>query len=213
MTSQGIDANGPFRFVASVIVLTIAAPLVLRPVVDLLKRADTRAWARNGFMAATVTALFIATLDANVLWTAVPAAVAMLVCVVLRRLDARFSRRDAILVPSIASLCLAIADWNLPLREGIVVATAIVFAIRIAIVLIPRSPVVPPSHCFAIAPLGLILQSNLLARDQRYVGLPAIAIVVITPFVLRLFTPATIRARRILRIAIVSLVYPLAMFG
>jgi hypothetical protein len=214
MTALHLDAHASFRFFASVVVLTLAMPFALRRVVDLLTRADTRSWARNGAAAAMVVALWYASVARDLAWTVLPGAAAIAACVAFRRMDARFSRRDAVLLPTIGTLLIALIDYTgLSVERSLLAAVTIVFAIRLTIVLLRREDGLRPSLCFAFAPLGVMLQSHFFARDQRYAGWPALLIAIVTPFVLRLLMRDTPAARRRLRAAIVFAVYPLAAYG
>ncbi|MFL6245988.1 MAG: hypothetical protein ACJ74H_08195, partial [Thermoanaerobaculia bacterium] len=87
------------------------------------------------------------------------------------------------------------------------IAALLILGIRIAVTYIP-SPL-PPALSFIAAPLGLVLQTGFFARDQRYFGWHALAIVVITPFVLRLVLRNARRATQIL----VLVIYPLALYS
>jgi hypothetical protein len=59
----------------------------------------------------------------------------------------------------------------------------------------------------------LIPETHFFARDQRHLGWPAIAIVILTPIVLRLALPATDRWQRRLRFAAAWIVYPIACYA
>lgn len=214
MTSIHLDAHASFRFFASVVLLVLGVPLAARRIIDLLTRADTRAWARNGTVATVLVALWYASITRNLLWTLLPSAAAVAACVLLRRLDARFSRRDAILLPTIGAVLIALIDsTGFSVEQSLLAAVVIVFAIRLIIVLLRRKDGLRPALCFAFAPLGVMLQSHFFARDQRYAGWPALLIAIVTPFVLRLLVRDTPAARRRLRVAIVFAVYPLASYG
>ncbi|HVG25734.1 MAG TPA: hypothetical protein VND45_16375, partial [Thermoanaerobaculia bacterium] len=67
----------------------------------------------------------------------------------------------------------------------------------------------PPALAFLVAPLALVLQTNFFGRDQRYFGWHALAMVIVTPFVLRLVLRDARRAVIILTMA----VYPLALYA
>jgi hypothetical protein len=214
MTSLHMDAHASFRFFASIIFLVLAVPLASRRIVDLLTRADTRAWARNGAVATVFISLWCASIGHNLAWTLIPSGLAIATCVLLRRVDVRFSRRDAILLPTIGTVLIAIIDSRgLSVERSLLVAVALVFAIRIAVALMRRTEGLRPALCFALAPLGLLLQSHFFGRDQRYVAWPALLIALVTPFLLRVFLRDTPRSRRRLRATIVFAIYPLAAYG
>ncbi|MBV8547310.1 MAG: hypothetical protein JO088_21410, partial [Acidobacteria bacterium] len=46
-SSIGLDARAPMRFVLSLILVPLLWTFALRPILNILGRDDTRAWARN----------------------------------------------------------------------------------------------------------------------------------------------------------------------
>ncbi|HYI13015.1 MAG TPA: hypothetical protein VEK57_28470 [Thermoanaerobaculia bacterium] len=203
----GFDAHGPFRWIAGLMLLPIVFPLVLRPVTRLLATGET--WARNAAVVAPLVMLWMAVLRRSALWAFVPCAILLALCVVLRHRDLRFTRRDAVLVPVFLTTLLGLIDatpW-LPAESAVCVAALLVFALRVAVTFI-ASPVAP-ALAFVAAPLGLVLQTGFFARDQRYFGWHALALVVVTPFVLRFLLRDGRRATALL----VFLIYPLALYS
>ena len=160
----------------------------------------------------------------DILWTALPALIAATLFVLLRRVDIDFGRRDAILLPTFIAVLLGLIDMtNLPVERAMPIAAGIVMAVRIAIVFVGsgRKLKVPklstfdltPSLAFAAAPLGLVLQTHFFARDQRYAGWPAIAIAVLTPFVMRAFVRNRPDIRRRIRIAVAFAIFPIVAYS
>ena len=202
----GIDAHGPFRWLAGMMLLPILLPLALRPVTRRL--IDARAWARNAVLIAPVVTLWLATVRRDVFWTIVPCALVLLVCTLLRDRELRFARRDVVLFAAFLPTLLALGDiGGLPADAAIYVAALLIFGLRIGITFLP-SPVAP-ALAFVAAPLALVLQTGFFARDQRYFGWHALAIVVITPIVLRLVLTNARRATAML----VFLTYPLTLYS
>lgn len=206
-TTLDFDAHGPFRWIAGLMLLPVFVPLLLRPVIRRL--ASGNAWARNAAIAAPLVTLWMATVRHDVRWTLVPCALVLLAATLLRHRDPGFTRRDVVLVPAFLTTLLAVLDvaTNQPTDAALYIAALIVFAVRIGVAFIPSS--LPPALAFLIAPLGLVLQTGFFARDQRYFGWHALALVAITPFVLRVFLKNARRATAIL----VFLVYPLALLS
>ncbi|MDQ3280697.1 MAG: hypothetical protein M3Q69_04720, partial [Acidobacteriota bacterium] len=202
----GFDAHGPFRWIASLMLLPIFVPLAMRPVARRLARSA--AWARNGVFAGALVVLWMVTARQSVVWTIVPFALLIATCTLLRERAMQFTRRDVVLLPTFFAALLGLIDVapSLPIDGCVAIAALLVFALRIAVPFI-ASPVVP-ALAFMAAPLGLALQTSFFARDQRYFGWHALAIVVITPFVLRLTLRNRRRAWKILALAI----YPLALY-
>ncbi|HEV7768978.1 MAG TPA: hypothetical protein VGQ76_28555 [Thermoanaerobaculia bacterium] len=195
-TRFGFDAHGPFRWVAGLMLLPILVPLIFRPLIRRLKSAE--AWAFNTILIAPLVTLWLVTVHRSVFWAAVPCAIVILTCTLLRNRDLQFTRRDTVLLAAFLPTWLALIDVNpgLPDDGVIYVSALLIFAIRIAITFIPSS--LPPALAFLAAPLGLAFQTGFFARDQRYFGWHALAIVIVTPFVLRLTLRNTKRATQIL---------------
>ncbi|HET8774305.1 MAG TPA: hypothetical protein VFP80_10955 [Thermoanaerobaculia bacterium] len=203
----GLDAHGPMRWVLGLMILPVLVPLVLRPVARLL--AQGRAWARNAAMLAPLVTLFLVTAQMTVARAVVPCAVAILICTVLRKRELAFSRTDVVLVPVFLTTLLALMDAGpaVSVFGWVPVAAFLVFLVRFAVTLIP-SPL-PPALAFLVAPLALVLQTGFFARDQRYFGWHALAVVVVSPFVVRLF----VKNRRRAMTALTMIVFPLALFA
>jgi hypothetical protein len=204
--SLGFDAHGPFRWVAGLILLPILLPLLFRPVTRRL--IDAQSWARNAVVIAPVVTMWLVTMKRDVFSTIVPCAIVVGVCTLLRQRDLRFTRRDVVLIAAFLPTLLAVGDITHPSAEvAVYMAALIVFGVRIAITFLPSA--MPPALAFIAAPLGVLLQTGFFARDQRYFGWHAMAIVVVTPFVLRLTMKNARRATAVL----VFVTYPLALFG
>jgi hypothetical protein len=216
----GFDAHGPFRWMAGLMLLPVLVPFVLRPVTRRL--AEGAAWARSAVLVAPLVMLWVAVLRKDVWWTLVPCALVVAICVALRDRDLRFTRRDAVLVPVFLTTLLGLIDAmpSLAAESAVCVAALLVFVLRIATVYVGRAASLPehglpgrvplaPALYFVAAPLGLLLQTGFFARDQRYFGWHALALVVITPFVLRFLLKDGRRATRLL----VFVIYPLALYS
>lgn len=212
---QNIDEHSPFRFVALLVILPLIAPWILRPVIALLERGNTQRWARNSAILSMLVPLWFVSIEPKIGWATIPTAFALIVILLLRHNDVAFSRHDAILIPTFATVFLALIDLTrIGMYEQFVLALAIVFATRVAVAVIPRSKALEPAACFAIAPLALILQSGFVDSDLRHLGWPPLLIAVLTPFLLRL--SVRLRARQMRRLIafvifpIVALAYPSA---
>src|SRR3954465_8121192 len=111
MTNEKLNANAPFRFYFTLVILPIVATLLFRPIIERRTRPDTRAWARNGVAWALLAApWYVSVARQDILWTALPAAIAVAVFTLLRHVDIGFSRRDAILLPTFAAVLIGIVD-------------------------------------------------------------------------------------------------------
>jgi hypothetical protein len=203
----GIDAHGPFRWMAGLMLLPIVLPLLLRPIARRLAVAE--AWARNAVLVAPLVTLWLVTVRRDVVWTLVPCALVIAVCTLLRHRQLGFTRRDAVLVAAFLPAFLAIGDLDhsFPADAAIYTAALLILGLRIAVTFLPSA--LPPALSFIAAPLALILQTGFFARDQRYFGWHALALVVITPFVLRFFLTNARRAIAVL----VFVTYPLTLYS
>jgi xanthosine utilization system XapX-like protein len=204
--SLGFDAHGPFRWIAALMLLPIVVPFVLRPIARRL--SDGAAWARNAALIAPLVTLWLVTVRQDVLWTLLPCALVLAACTFLRRRELHFTRRDVVLIPTFMTALLGVMDVKfMTTTTAIYIAALLVLGLRIAVSFI-RSPL-PPALAFIAAPLGLVLQTGFFARDQRYFGWHALAVVAITPFVLRFLLKDARRAIAILTFAI----YPIALYS
>jgi hypothetical protein len=119
-----------------------------------------------------------------------------------------YSRFDWILLPTAGTTIMGLIDvTELAMHQVVIVAFLIVFALRIAVTFI-RSPL-EPALAFLLAPVALALQTSFFARDQRYFGWHALAIVLFSPFVVRLLLRNRRRALRWLAFVI----YPIAVYS
>lgn len=204
-TTLGFDARAPFRWIAGMIVLPLIVPLIFRPLIRRL--ADSTSWAVNTILIAPLVLLWFVTISRAPLWVLVPFAMVVAICTLLRHRELAFTRYDVVLVPTLLAVLLGVNDAfaSLSIDRVLLVGLLIVFALRVAVALVPRD--LPPALAFIAAPLGLVLQTGFFSRDQRYFGWHALAVAVITPFVIRVFLRNARRAIAML----VLVTYPLSM--
>ena len=214
LKSHDLDAHISFRFFAAFAAITIVTTFALRPIVNLLTTADTRAWARNGAAFAMIVAVWYATVSRVVMWTLIPTAVAIVVCTLLRRVHMHFTRRDTILVASFFPTFMALLDCtSLAVEQAIVVAAGSLLALRLLLVFIRRGRALDQPSCFALSPVALMFQAHFLARDQRHTAWPALIVIFVTPILMRIFINNSAVARRRVRLAIAFAIYPIAAYG
>jgi hypothetical protein len=170
--------------------------------------ATCEPWARNAVLVAPLIALWMATVRRSPGWTIVPCALVIALCALLRHRPLHFTRRDAVLLPAFLASLLAFIDVApRQIDQVFYLALLLVLAVRVAVTFIPST--LPPALAFLAAPLALVLQTGFFSRDQRYLGWHALAIVTVTPFVLRVLLKDARRAIAILTFA----VYPLALYS
>jgi len=234
--SIGLDARAPLRFVLGLMLIPLLWTFALRPLLAILSRDDTRAWARNAFASASIGILWFVIIDRNLAWVMIAPAFVLAVALVMRMIDAHFTRQDLILLPVLATVYLALLDL-LPrsVEQVLLLSALIVFAVRMAVVLIlpgtagvpPASstrdetaggtPAVPgrllPALCFALAPLGLALQSSFNAYDMRHSPWAPLALAIVSPLLLRALIRDTPATRGRFRAALRYVIYPLAAYA
>jgi hypothetical protein len=201
-TLHNLDAHAPMRFFAGLLILPIVMPLLLRPLFRRME--DAQPWARNAVIGAMLFAVWIAAATRAILWTVIPAALAIAVFFALRRVAMRFTRHDLILLPAFLTTFMALIDVGVGGMEGVVTyALAIVMAVRLAVGFL-RLPLAPAFAFLAAAPLGLLLQTSLFTRQVRHLGWPTLAAVIVTPFILRFL----LRNRRHAMLLLAFVAYP-----
>ena len=132
----------------------------------------------------------------------------------MRKINAHFTRHDLILLPVLATMYLALLDL-LPrsVEQVLLLSALLVFLVRIAIVLIRRETGLPPGPCFALAPLGLVLQSSFNAYDVRHSPWAPLALVVLSPLLFRAAIRDSLTMRARFRAALRYVIYPLAAYA
>jgi hypothetical protein len=210
----GFDARAPMRFALGLMLIPLFWTLALRPLLDLFVRDDTRAWARNAFASASAGILWFVIIDRNLVWVLIAPAIVLGVSTAMRKTDAHFSRHDLILLPVLATVYLALLDFvPRSVEQLFVIALAIVFLVRIAVVPIRRASGLPPSLCFALAPLGLALQSSFNSYDVRHSPGGPLILAIVSPLLLRAFVNDTPLMRSRFRAALRYVIYPLAAYA
>ncbi|HSY47564.1 MAG TPA: hypothetical protein VLC46_02010 [Thermoanaerobaculia bacterium] len=212
--TMGFDAHAPMRFVLGLMLVPLLWTFALRPLLTILGRDDTQAWARNAFASASVLILWFAIITHDVVWVLIAPALVLAVALAMRKIDGRFTRYDLILLPVLATVNLALLDFLPdPVDRVLLMAVGAVFAVRMSIVTIRPRTALPPAMCFALAPLGLAFQSSFNSRDIRHLPWWPLIFAIVTPLLLRALvrdSPAT-RAR--FRKALCYVVYPLAGYA
>ncbi len=214
MTRLGRDAHGPSRFFVALLIAPIVTVALVDRIARLLADRESQPWSVILAAIAMATGLWTALLDDSMAWVIVPSALVLASSVALRRYELRFSRRDFLLIPSALSLFFALADIKpgQPLDRYVLVATAIVLVERGALAIIKPRRILEPALDFAIAPLALLAQIQLLGYHQRHFGWLPLLIVTGTPLILRVVIPDRPRVRRRLLAIVACLVYPLVSY-
>jgi len=210
-TVLNLDARAPARFIAGLVLL----PIVFAMLWSAVAKPALSRWAAIAAGAAMMSSLWLSLFEQDLFWVTVPTALALVVIFALRNLDAQFTRRDLILLPTIFSVFLALIDLR-PAQttaEQFLLAVALVFAVRLAIVFIPGRG--EPALAFVLSPLALTLQTLFFSPHQRHLGWPSLLIALGTPFLVRV--GQAILPVRTGKIAcpttLLLLVYPIASYS
>lgn len=210
-TAAGFDARASFWFIAAVIVLPMVSAFILAWPIRRLAEPVARVWAFWTAVASLFASLWIALIEQNLFWTAIPPLTVFLVAAAISRHRASFSRRDAILLPATFAVFLALFDLlpRLVFYQHAILATILILGVRLILTTVARAGI-PAALCFAAAPLALALQSHFVDYAQRHNGWPVLAIALLSPIALRFLFRSTPRNRRAIRLAVIWFVYPVA---
>lgn len=212
--AMGFDAHAPMRFVIGLMVIPLLWTVALRPLLTILARDDTRAWARNSFAAAAIAILWFVIIGHDLAWVLIAPGLLLGVVLAMRKTDAAFTRHDLILLPVLGTVYFALIDL-LPrsVEQLLLLALAVVFAVRIAVVPIRRATGLPPALCFALAPLGLALQSSFNSYDARHSPWGPLGLAILSPLLLRALVHDSTAVRARFRGALRYVIYPLAAYA
>jgi hypothetical protein len=232
------DAHGPFRWVGGMMLMAILVPLVLRPVVRCLANGEAWA-RNTAIIAPLVTLWLVTIHMKLFTAIVPCAIVILICVVLRKRDMHFTRHDVVLVPVLLMTLMAVIdvVKMRVPVNECVPIAALVVLVLRLGVGLIQggrasRPPAADvssgaelpgkmpgsggrdarppaPGLAFAFAPLGLFLQTGFFARDQRYLGWHALAIVAITPFLVRLFA----RNERRLRRALAFFIFPLALFA
>jgi hypothetical protein len=208
MRSLGLSASGPSAQFLLAIALTFLLPLLARPLLPLVTAKRWVSWSFSiALAAAPITLMHFGTLRHVVLHGVTAAAI-----VFARRLEPRFSRADAVLIPTLLSLFFALFDLGFGRTPAstFVRAAMIVLALRLGVGAFSKSR--RPGLAFAAAPLALLFQMQWL--EPRVAAWLAMAWLAVTPFLLtRVSDDRLRRFAAYVAYPIVVAAYPLTLAG
>jgi hypothetical protein len=216
LTARGLNAHAPMEFIAGVVLLPLLAAAALRSSLLVLASAETRDWARNAAAFSLLGALWSALEAQELTWVVVPTLLAFATAFLLRHHDARFTMRDAVLVPATMTTYLALMDTDpsMPVHRAFIASVLLILALRLIVSAIAvRAEPLVPALCFALSPLALVLQAHFNGRDQRHDGWPPLLLAALSPLILRLSLPNTVMVRRRIRRLTALAIFPIAIFS
>jgi hypothetical protein len=184
MLAHGLDARGPLRAILSVIIAPLIAAFLIRP---LAARASTaRPWVVRAMAVALASGLWLALVDPfeSIAILFVPPMAAG-VLFLARGIEGHFTRRDIILIPCTITLYMTLAAIvpAMPLPLAILVAAAIVLALRVLVATMPGT--LEPAYAFALVPLALLFHIRLWFGDSSALAIAALLLAVASPPLLR----------------------------
>jgi len=214
MTAKGLDAHGPFRAMAALILLPGLAALAARPLAVRFAARDAAPWA--GWMAAgsLFAALWAQLLGSAGVALLIATALAAAGLLAVRRLAIRFTALDALLIPAFVVVDFALLDIRpgIHFQNAVLVSLGAVLLLRIALGALEamdKPGRIPAAWCFSLAPAAHVLQIQLLQRGRVWPSVLALGIALGSPVVLRLSVRWSPAAARRLRFVLVYLTLPL----
>jgi len=214
MTWVHQDAYGPFRFIAALIVVPILCAWGARAVARALTGPEVQRWSVNLVLFGALTSLWIATFVNDWICVALPTGIGVAVSLLFRRVDAGFSRRDLILLPTLIPLYFSLLDMtrSIPPIALLILSATLLLVIRLLMSVLARQTSLPPALSFAASPLAICFQTVLSSRDSRHLGLPPLVLALGGPILIFLLVRGTRENIRRLLLTISSVVYPLFAF-
>lgn len=214
MTAKGLDAHGPFRAMAALILLPGIAALAGRPLAARLAARDSAPWA--GWMAAgfLFSALWAELLGSTSVALLVGTALLAVGLLGARRLAITFTALDTLLIPAFVVVYFALLD----LRPGIQYPKAVLASLGAVLLLRivlgrserPNHPnQIPAAWCFSLAPAAHVLQIQLFQRGRVWPSVLALLVVLASPIVLRLLVRWNAATARRFRFVLVYVALPL----
>jgi hypothetical protein len=209
-----LDAHGPFRFIAALMIAPILCAWAARVVGRTLGGADVQRWSVNLVLFGTLTSLWIATFVSDWKWVALPTGIAVIVALLFRRTRAGFSRRDLILIPTLVPVYFATLDMTrrIPWLALLVLAATLLLVMRLLFAAFARQTSLPPALCFAVSPLAIGFQTVLSSPHSRHLALPPLMLAIGAPLLMFLFVRGNPKTIRRLLLFIPWIVYPLFAF-
>ena len=212
MTKLGLDAAASFHFIGTLVLLPLLFAVAARGAATAV--ASGQRWAQVTFAAACFAALWTASLVRDPWRVALAPVLAIAVAIALRHFAAQFTRRDVVLLPAGAALLIAVTDVSdLAVDQTLFIAVGSLLTLRLIVAAIRPGRGIEPALAFALSPLALIVEAHFLGRHERYLGWPAMVIVLLTPLALRLTVSNSPLARRRIRLAQAWIIYPLACYA
>jgi hypothetical protein len=188
MTSKALDARGPMRSVLTLIVLPPLMVLLSRPLLRHAALTIERRWALTAVITSLVTALWPATADpGNLLLILFGPPLAAALFYAARGIELHLDARDALLLPSWVAIIVAAAGC-FPRISAVTIGfigAILLSALRIAMAHLHRTGRIAPPLTFILCALSLPLLVAARSSAQA-MGVLAIALIVGSPFVLRI---------------------------
>ena len=184
MKSLQLDASGPFLLVVLLAVLPIIAALMGRLIAQIADRRGLRSWAVAAISTSFLLGLWSAFIKPSAPATVVIAPLLVTAGILAAgRSEARFSRRDLILIPVWIAAYLAVFDlWTSGgFLRAVWISAALVLAVRLVIARFASREC--PADDFVFAPLAFFLLLREFSMHRSLAAALALAIILGSPFV------------------------------
>jgi hypothetical protein len=214
MTAKGLDAHGPFRAMAALILLPGLFALAGRPLAVRFAARDAAPWAgwtAAGFLFAALWAELLHPTGAALLIGTASIAAGLLI---IRRVAVSFTALDALLIPAFVVVYFALLDLRPGVQypKAVLASLGVVLFLRVVLGRMERPGQMPAAWCFSLVPAAHVLQIQLFQRDRVWPSVLALAIALGSPLVLRLLVPwgkADATAARRFRAVLIYVTLPL----
>jgi hypothetical protein len=188
LAAQGLDARGPFRAMAALLLLPGLAALAYRPAAARLAALGSAPWAAWMAAGSLGAALWARLAGSHHTATLVLTALAAVGLLGARRRPIAFTALDTLLIPAFVVVDFALLDLvpGIPFAEAVLLALLAVLCVRIGLGATDRPGRVPAAWCFSVAPAAHVFQIQVLQQGQAWPSVLAAVIALGSPFALRL---------------------------
>lgn len=180
MTSAGLDAHGPMRELVATLLLIAIGALVAATVARLLERIRSDGAVRWTCVVTATSFLLSLMLafrgSSTVLVVALPP-VAIVLALVFRDVDARWSRRDVILLPALFSVWFALLELLADPNRTLALSIGLLLVVRLVVA---RERLLPAA-AFTAVPVALLLQNQFLPLNATAAAVGALITSLLLP--------------------------------
>ncbi|HVT03524.1 MAG TPA: hypothetical protein VHL58_09155 [Thermoanaerobaculia bacterium] len=215
MTSMGLDAGASMHLLLGVILLSALGTILSDRFLGSVADERAQQWAFVSTCSALLASLWIAIANQDLPWVALPPLIVVAVSQRLRFSPQRFSRRDALLLPTALCVFIALQDTlpTLALGSRVIFSLTAVFSLRLLLAFIRPDTGLAAGYCFTFSPLALTLQTHYAGYKVRHTGWLPLTIAVLTPLALRALLNDSGKLRRRLLCTSAWIIYPVVILA